>query len=149
MLVYRIVLAKYGRVLAASGKAARWNSNEIRVIYASSSKSLACLENVVHRSKLGLSANFSVLTIEIPDFIRITTVKESSLPKDWQQFACMHLSQEIGDRWVAENEFPVMQVPSAIIPGEFNYLINPAHPDFSLIKLLKTEPFLFDDRIKD
>lgn len=58
MLVYRIALVKFSDSLKASGRAARWNSNDIDVIYTASSRALACLENVVHRNQLGLSSNF-------------------------------------------------------------------------------------------
>ena len=67
MLVFRIALTKYAKILVASGRAARWNSNDVKVIYTANSRALACLENVVHRSKLGLSANFSLMQIGIPD----------------------------------------------------------------------------------
>ena len=67
MLVYRIVLAKYANKLVASGRAARWNPNEVDMVCTASSRSLACLENVVHRNQVGLSQLFSVLTIEFPN----------------------------------------------------------------------------------
>lgn len=148
MLVFRIALAKYAAGLIASGMAARWNSNDVKVIYTSSSRSLACLENVVHRSQLGLSLNFNVLTIEIPDGIRILNQDLKELPESWNAFESMHITQRIGDKWIKDSKAPVFRVPSSIIPSEFNYLINPAHLDFSKIRHLKTEPFVFDDRIK-
>ncbi|MHB1179878.1 MAG: RES family NAD+ phosphorylase, partial [Daejeonella sp.] len=134
--------------LIASGMAARWNSNDINVIYTSSSRSLACLENVVHRSQLGLSVNFSVLTIEIPDEIRTLHQDLKKLPENWNTFELMHLTQNIGDKWIRDNKVAVFCVPSSIVQSESNYLINPAHTDFSKIRHLKTEPFVFDDRIK-
>lgn len=148
MLVYRIVLSKYDSNLSASSRAARWNNNDVKVIYTSSSQSLACLENVVHRSKLGLSANFSVLVIEIPDSVAITTLDMEVLPNDWKDFANMYLTQKIGDNWIYAGRTAVLKVPSSIVSDEYNYLINPLHPDFEVIKLVKTKPFLFDDRIK-
>ncbi|MEJ7779370.1 MAG: RES family NAD+ phosphorylase [Daejeonella sp.] len=148
MLVFRIGLAKYATGLIASGMAARWNSNDMKVIYTSSSRSLACLENVVHRSQLGLSGNFSVLTIEIPDGTRILNQDLKELPENWNTFELMHITQNIGDKWINDNKALTFRVPSSIIPSEFNYLINPAHADFSKIRHLKTEPFVFDDRIK-
>ena len=148
MLVFRITQAKYATGLITSGMAARWNSNDINIIYTSSSQSLACLENVVHRSQLGMSDNFSVLTIEIPDGIRILHQHLKELPENWNTFELMHITQGIGDKWVKDNKAGILRVPSSIIHSEFNYLINPAHADFSKIRHLKTEPFVFDDRIK-
>lgn len=148
MLVFRISLAKYANSLLASGRAARWNSNDVKVIYTSNSRALACLENVVHRSKLGLSTNFSVMEIDIPNSIVITEVSLSNLTKYWDQFEQMHLMQKIGDQWIDECKTAVLKVPSSIIHDEFNYLLNPNHLDFKKIKLVTVKPFLFDDRIK-
>lgn len=148
MLVFRISLTKYAKSLVASGRAARWNSNDLKVVYTSNSRALACLENVVHRSKLGLSVNFSVMQINIPDSLTVTTIDLNCLPVDWDQFNCMHLMQKIGDKWIEECKTAILKVPSSIIHDEFNYLLNPNHPSFKEIKLDVVKPFLFDDRIK-
>lgn len=149
MLVFRIALTKYANALIASGRAARWNDNDVNVIYTSSSRSLCCLENVVHRSKLGLSANFSVMTIEIPDDVKMQTIDIATLPINWNNFTSMYLTQKLGNKWIQEGKFAVLRVPSSIVPDEFNYLINPLHADFKLINLLKVSSFLFDERIKN
>lgn len=148
MLVFRIVLAKYANHLIASGRAARWNANDTEIIYTSLSRSLACLENVVHRSQLGLSNNFCVLTIEIPDSIKVLKIDLGALPKDWTAFENMHFTQAIGNKWVKDANSVVLQVPSSIVPSEHNYLLNPKHEDFKKIKLVALEPFVFDERIK-
>jgi len=148
MLVYRIVLAKFANEISGSGRAARWNPNDIEIIYTASSRSLACLENIVNRDQLGLSQVFSVMTIECPDELAITTIALSSLPADWTNYEKMAATQKIGERWIKENNTPVLSVPSSIINEEVNYLLNPKHPDFNNIKLVKVEPFAFDKRIK-
>lgn len=148
MLVFRITLVKYASCLMASGRAARWNSNDVKVIYTSGSRALACLENVVHRSKLGLSLNFSVMEIDVPKSIPYTEIYLKNLPKNWNSFEQMHVMQNIGDKWINESKTAILKVPSSIVNEEFNYLLNPNHPDFFKIKLLATKPFLFDDRIK-
>jgi len=148
MFVYRIVLAKFSDSLRASGRAARWNSNDIEMIYTASSRSLACLENVVHRSQLGLNQLFSVMTIEIYDNLKPETVSLTDLPKDWREFHHMPLTQQIGEKWIRAGKAAILKVPSSIIEEEANYLINPYHQDFDSIKLIKTEPFTFDKRIK-
>lgn len=148
MLVYRITLAKFADSLQASGKPARWNGNQVKVIYTSSSQSLSCLENVVHRSALGLNQNFRLLTINIPDDFAIKEIKLKSLEKGWQDFESFPYTQSIGNEWVQNNQTVILKVPSAIINQEFNYLLNPNHPDFSKISLVSNEPFIFDNRIK-
>ena len=148
MIVYRITLAKYARALFASGNPARWNFRDIKMIYAAESKALACLENVVHRSSKGLQDHFKLMYIEIPDDLQITVLQETDLKKGWSQFKNMPYTQQNGSLWIKENATAILQVPSVIIKGAFNYLLNPSHKDFSNTRLLKSEAFTFDSRIK-
>lgn len=148
MQVFRIGLAKYTNSLNASGRAARWNPNDIEMIYTAGSRSLACLENVVHRNQIGLNQSFKVMTIEIPDDLLILTIQQKNLQEDWTEFHQMPITQKMGENWINEAKSTVLSVPSAIINAEYNYLINPKHPDFKSIKLLKSEIFIFDKRIK-
>ncbi len=149
MLVYRITLAKHAGELLASGRAARWNPNDIEMIYTASSRSLACLENAVHRDQTGLQQFFSIMTIDCPDRLPLQTIFLNELPHEWRKYDKMFATQRIGERWVRENRTAILQVPSSIIEEEINYLLNPRHPDFSKIKIIKTQPFVFDSRIKD
>ena len=148
MLIYRIVLTKYAGKLIASGRAARWNPNDVDMIYAASSRALACLENAVHRDQIGLKQVFSVMTINCPDNIAIAGVRLSELPAGWLEYENMFITQHIGERWIRESPTAILQVPSSIIEEEVNYLLNPKHPDFKKIKVAKTQPFVFDSRIK-
>lgn len=148
MQVFRIGLAKYTHSLLASGRAARWNPNEIEMIYTAGSRSLACLENVVHRNQIGLNQSFKVMTIEIPDELLILNITLKDLQKGWSEFHHTPITQKLGEDWIKDAKSAVLKVPSAIINAEYNYLINPLHPDFKSIKLLKSETFVFDKRIK-
>ncbi|MDB5124950.1 MAG: hypothetical protein JWP94_3079 [Mucilaginibacter sp.] len=148
MLVYRILLTEYAGGLMASGRAARWNPNEVKMIYTASSRSLACLENVVHRGQVGLTRAFSIMTIECPDRIKIKTIHVHDLPSNWIDFNQMQLTQHIGEKWIRENKYAILCVPSSIVEDEVNYLINPDHHDFKQISIIKTQPFTFDKRIK-
>jgi len=148
MIVYRISLAKYSTKLIGSGNPARWNPKDTKVIYTAESKALACLENVVHRNSRGLQKDFRQMNIAIPDEIEMEEIKEIDLKAGWKDFLQMPYTQSIGDAWIRAAKTPVLKVPSAIVPGDSNYLLNPAHKDFSKIKLLKTLPFQFDSRIK-
>ncbi|MDO8992943.1 MAG: RES family NAD+ phosphorylase, partial [Daejeonella sp.] len=113
--MYRITLARYAHSLLASGRAARWNSNDREMIYTSSSRSLACLENIVHRSQLGLSDHFRVLSIEIPESIEIVSLNIEQLPYQWHAFENMHITQGLGDQWLNDANSAVLKVPSSII----------------------------------
>lgn len=148
MVIYRISVEKWADKLAASGNAARWNSKGVYVLYTAGTRALACLENVVHRDGLGLSHNFRTMIIQVPDDLKITTIPLRSLEDTWREWAAASYTRAIGDAWAASMESAVLQVPSAIIPDEFNFILNTAHPDFRKISLIRTEPFQFDPRIK-
>lgn len=147
MIVYRITLEKWAHSLHASGYPARWNFKGDFVIYTSSSRALACLENVVHRSGEGLNKLFKIMEIEIPDSLEVETVTASILPENWQEFVNLPITQEIGNAWISRKSSPVLQVPSVIIPGESNFVINQNHPDFSKIVLGPVRDFIFDARL--
>jgi RES domain-containing protein len=147
MLVYRITLAKYANALVASGNEGRWNTRGAKVIYSASSRSLACLENLVHRSGIGPEYLFKTMIIEIPGTIPVTTIDIKQLPDNWNTLFSLNLTRNMGELWYRERNTLLLKVPSAIIPAEHNIIINTQHPFFSKVKLVRTEPFLFDQRL--
>lgn len=148
MLVYRIVLEKWSHSLTASGQSARWNSAGRFVLYTAGARSLACLENVVHRNGRGLSQLFKTMVIEVPDDVFIEKTPMENLPDGWHEFESYHITQQLGDAWLDGMKSAVLAVPSAIVPAEQNFLFNLQHPDFQKIKLVSVEDFVFDPRIK-
>jgi len=147
MNLYRMVFAEHGSSLQAPGIAGRWNSLGKLVLYASGSRSLSCLENIVHRSTEGLLRNFFILVIEVPDPIKIETLSMERLPVHWHLPFNYKPCQMISDEWIARQETCLLKVPSAIIQEEFNFIINVKHQDFQQIRIIKKEKFLFDPRI--
>jgi RES domain-containing protein len=147
MIVYRITLQKYSSELQASGNEARWNRKDQKVIYTAESRSLACLENLVHRSKLGFNGIFKTMVIKIPDDLVTEIVEERSLPAEWNKSNQFNVCQEKGSGWILSGRTAVLRVPSALIPQENNYILNTLHPDFTKIRILNTEDFYFDTRI--
>jgi RES domain-containing protein len=147
MEVYRITLSKWADKLVGSGYPARWNSKGKFMVYAASSRALATLENLVHRSGEGLNKNFKVIIINIPKELKVKSIRQSTLDSNWTRFNRVSETRLIGDQWLEDNSSAVMKVPSAIIPDESNYLLNPAHPDFQKISIVKREPFVFDSRL--
>lgn len=147
MYVYRITTAKWANVLSASGYPARWNGKGVFSLYTAESRSLACLENLVHRSGSGIAANFKVITIEIPDDLEVEIFDVNKLAKDWKLYRQMRLSQNLGNEWYRSQRTCILKVPSAIIPEESNYLINTSHIYFRKIKFFEVNDFLFDERL--
>jgi RES domain-containing protein len=148
MEVYRITLAQYADQLYASGKAARWNSEGKKVIYTAASRSLACLENVVHRSGRGLNTLYKIMVVYVPDALYIETLDPAKLTHQWWERTESSTCRNLGDNWLQNQSSGVLKVPSAIINDEYNYLMNPYHSDFSKVKLISLEDFRFDPRIK-
>lgn len=149
MEVYRITRAIYTDRLVASGGAARWNTRGRFVIYTAGSRALACLENVVHRSGEGLQDLFRVMVINVPDSLPVDTITLGDLPADWADYQNYDVCQQRGEDWLSRANVPVLRVPSAIVPQEWNYLLNPVHALFAQIQLLRTEAFAFDPRLKE
>jgi RES domain-containing protein len=149
MELFRITDSLFANTLLPSGKPARWNSKDIEMLYLAQSFSLACLENAVHRTKIELkNINFSKVIVQAPNDFEVATEKE--LPHGWNEItlSAILLCRNFGDDWIRRNSSLLLRVPSVIIPGEYNFLVNVKHPDFKKLKIVEVSPFLFDDRIK-
>jgi RES domain-containing protein len=123
----------------------RWNRKGTRVVYASSSRSLAILEILatIERVDVPTDYAFASATMEEADVARLP-----ALPPDWRSAARSAATVEIGEQFVAEAITLALAVPSVIVPQEVNYVINPLHRRFAAIKIGKTlEPFAFGERI--
>ena len=59
----------------------------------------------------------------------------------------MPTAWRIGDLWVRQARSAILALPSPIIPGKTNSLLNPAHPDFIKIAIAKPQPFALDPRL--
>ena len=135
MEVFRITLTKWANNLIASGYAARWNSKGRYVLYCAATRSLACLENIVHRNRRGLNDSFRTKVLDIDSNIKMTTVKTEDIANGWYDTSpADYLScQNIGDQWINEGNTCILQVPSGLIHQEYNFLIKPNHRDFDKI----------------
>lgn len=148
MEVFRITKEKYANTLFAPGVPGRWNKKGEEVIYTASSRSLACLENLIHKSGRGGTVTYKTMVIYIPDTLEIQQVNFKDLPVHWNQVSLCRECQHIGSNWYASRDYPVLKVPSAVIPDEYNYVLNSMHPDFKKILLIETLPFSFDKRFE-
>jgi RES domain-containing protein len=73
-------------------------------------------------------------------------IEPSNLPRNWKANPVPARVQAIGDDWVAGGRSAVLRVPSALVPAEFNFLLNPRHQDFAGLRIGKAVPFQFDPR---
>lgn len=150
MIVFRLSKAAYANDLSGRGAekaGGRWNSKGTAMVYTSESRALCTTEIAVHTPLGILPVDYVIIAIEIPNTVQITELKSAALPPDWKSLPHAHSTQEIGDAFVSEEKTAVLKVPSAVVQGEYNYLINPSHKDFKKIKMKLVEPFDFDERL--
>jgi RES domain-containing protein len=150
MRVFRIGAALFTRTRkeAFSGNggmhaSARWHTAGYPVVYTAQSLSLAVLEILVRLKQTNDIQPFYAYSAEVPDSL---ILKPDSFPARWK--SRLAVSQAFGDAWLEAKTTPAMLVPTIITPGEWNVLINPLHPQFSL-KWIVTGPdaYSFDARL--
>lgn len=150
LTVWRLVTARFADT-AFSGDGARlyggrWNRKGVPLVYAAGSQSLAVLEMLVQDEPL--RARYVMIRVRIPKEVRIRYLKIADLPQDWRDLAAREELQKIGTEWARRQTGAVLAVPSAVIPSESNYLLNPLHPDFKRIEIGKPEAFVTDVRLR-
>jgi RES domain-containing protein len=149
MIVYRISNCNYAADLSGTGArlyGGRWNSEGKAMLYTASSRALAVLEVLVHLNTLIVPNNFCLAEIEIPDN-DIVALDETLLPSNWRDISPPLMLRELGDEFLKKREHLLLKVPSSIVPAEYNYLLNPLHPDAIKAKLVNRESFSFDERL--
>ena len=124
----------------------RWNSKGVRVVYTSGSLSLATLEVMVHTHFYRALKYYVCIPIDFdPSLSQSITIED--LPNNWKADPIPQSVKKVGDRWIQNQESVILKVPSAIIPVEYNYLINPLHPDFEKIIIHAPQEFTLDSRL--
>ena len=123
----------------------RWNRLGQSVVYTAQSRSLALLEMLVQDDPL--RAHYVLIPAHLPTNVSIHTLLPADLPPDWRAPNARAALQSIGAQWLRELRSAVLVVPSAVVPAESNFLINPLHPDFQHITLGQPEPLETDTRL--
>lgn len=149
--VFRICKRKYAPE-AFDGEGAfrfggRWNTRGTRIVYTSGSLALAALEMLVHLDDDSMLAAYSFIQAQVPPELVLRVEEYRPLPKNWGASPAPLAINRIGDEWARERVSAVLEVPTSIIPRERNYLLNPAHADFSRIEQGEPQGFAFDARL--
>ena len=149
MEVFRIAKEEYSKSLKSSGTANRWNLKGQQVIYTGSSRSLSSLELIVHKGAVKPEQLYKIMVISIADDdILYKQIRLKDLPENWRNFCRRSILQNIGSEWYSTFESLILKVPSAVIPMEYNYIINTEHPAFlNMVQLVRTEPYFWDERL--
>ena len=126
----------------------RWSSPGVVVTFASSSRALAILEVMVNLQASKILHEYMMCGIEVPkEYIQV--VDRSSLPEAWDANPAPQENRVIGDNLIESGAALALEVPSAVVPLENNYIINPSHPDFEKVEILPARQIEFDTRLMD
>lgn len=149
LTVWRLITARFAQS-AFTGEGARlyggrWNRKGVPLVYTSCTQSLAMLEMLVQDDPP--RARYVIIQATIPRGGKIERVALESLSADWRELAARQQLQAIGTAWAKRLSSAVLAVPSAVIPAESNYLLNPLHPAFAKIEVGKPRAFVTDLRL--
>lgn len=149
MRVWRICSRRHRRFDGEGARryGGRWNHTGTSIVYTSGSLSLATLELFVHVDIDSVPDELVAIQADIPESLRIETIRIEGLPRNWRRYPAPEALKDIGTAWAKRASTAILAVPSAVIPGERNYLLNPAHQDFKRIRLGKPVAFRFDPRM--
>jgi len=150
---YRLTLEQHAReprdLLSGEGAqiyGGRWNHKGTPLVYAASHVSLAVLELLVHSAVL--PKNMVLVAYDVPDASPLGVWSAASLPSDWADYPSPTSTQILGTRWAATGSELALVVPSAVVPLETNWLLNPKHPAIAKVKATVLGPFPIDTRLR-
>ena len=149
MRVWRLCKRRHAALDGEGARLAggRWNSRGTAVVYASETLSLAALELLVHCEPALLPDDLVAIAIEIPEGLPARRIETAALARTWRASPPPESLAALGDAWAKDRASAVLSVPSAVVPGERNVLLNPAHPDFRKIHAGRPEKFALDARL--
>ena len=125
----------------------RWHHRGTVVVYTSSTLSLALIELLVNLDPSAVPTGLRARAGDIPDTLAVERVDPKTLPRGWRKYPAPAALADRGTAWARRRATAVLAVPSAVVPQEWNYLLNPLHPDFGRVTLLAPEPFTIDPRM--
>jgi RES domain-containing protein len=148
--VYRLIRGRYAKKpLDGEGSfrfGGRWSSPGTRLAYTAEHLSLAMIEYFVHVEPDSLPKDLVLVIADVPEKISRTVILPRHLPTNWRRVPAPPGLAVIGDAFVQDAQTAILIVPSALSPPESNWLINPAHPEASEIRLRPLQKFRYDSR---
>lgn len=125
----------------------RWNSPGMAAVYLGDSLALAGMELLVRLMNRDVLRTFKKMPVYIPeDPGLVMHIDASELPSGWETGPRM-LTRAIGDAWLQDRQSLVLQVPSAVVAGEMNFIVNPLHENFDALSPGPISDFHFDSRL--
>ena len=112
----------------------RWSSPGVPVVYTAGSLALAQLEILVHLPTERLLKSYVAFQAVVPDAC-IDVYPQGELPSSWRSNPSPEAVKQVGDAWARGEPSAVLQVPSAVVPSEPCFLLNPRHEDVGEIEI--------------
>ena len=147
MITYRLTTGKFANDISGTGakiNGGRWNPIGLAGLYTSQYISLAILEILVRATRATAPNSYTLTSFEIPDN-SIYQIQFNKLKSEWKYD--LNYTQGIGEDFLTDNQSLCLKVPSAIVPQENNFLLNPRHPDFKKVKIIASELLELDKRL--
>jgi RES domain-containing protein len=151
MKLWRVCKAKYAATalrgqggLYVSG---RWHQKGTLIVYCARSLSLATLESFVHFNPGEAPDSLVAIAVEVPDDVVVEHWKAKGLPRGWRGYPHLDATRTMGTTWVKGSTAAVLRVPSAIVPIESNFLLNPSHPEMARVRTDRPRAFAFNPRM--
>lgn len=125
----------------------RWNHPGVPLVYAAGTLSLCALETLVHLPPDWPRTGYAALPLEVPDDVSIEEVDPERIHRGWRKTPSPREVLDYGTDWARSKRTAILRVPSAVIPLECNYVLNPLHPEYQRFERLDPVPFSFDPRL--
>ena len=125
--------------------AGRWSHLGSPIVYTSTSRALAALEFFVNLEPNEAPDDLLIAEAGIPDGL-IERLDPKLLPSTWRGLN-NKTCRDLGSAWIAEGRSAALRVPSAVVDGDWNVLLNPRHRDFSRVRIGTPRPFRYDPRM--
>ncbi len=149
MIIYRLCASHFANDISGEGSkmyGGRWNMIGLAGVYTSESISLCILEILVRATRQTVPDNYTLISIDIPDDT-VFPIELKKLKKNWQHD--VDYTREIGSNFLKESQALCLKMPSAIVPQEHNFLLNPSYKDFHKVKIVSSELLELDKRLQD
>jgi len=128
----------------------RWSPKGLPAVYCSQHLSLCILELRVNQDRFLAREGYRFLPIIFHSTL-LESLSSTDAPRGWDKprisSVKLTAAQRFGEAWLAEKRSAVLRAPSAVLPQESNFILNPLHPDFASIRISRPTPIRLDSRL--
>lgn len=144
MQLWRLYREAHGPGLDGIGglhAAGRWHELGRRVVYFGATAAIVVLEKLAHIDPAVLPADLVLARFEGDVSVEDVLTGEADDINDITQ------TRARGERFFEEQKACVLRVRSVVVPEEYNYMLNPLHPEAADIQVVEFRHFTFDGRL--